>query len=384
MQNLFFRCAILVLYAWSTTSFGAGVCDNLEVDILLETSPVKDQCKTGSCWAHPAVAIQENRIRVRTGRDIPLSEEFYYIQRITNRVRAAMLSTTKGNGMQTITDLIAKAYQSSTPERAMDTGVVPDVVAQSKIISTSRDAAPTYKDVMFQRIADVFREFNLGFRASVGDQKMVRKHLAKATEQLKAIEAEFQQRVPEKWRKNSEGIDEFEFEGSWYTPQSFQKQFVFGGKEPKFGSRAESAAATDEILLRALANKDSVALRMAWDDNQWFLENYGKIRSRHALELVGVKKNPDGSIKSFIIKNSYGVDWKNGGFLEIPYNEFHKALRDVNYLDANLRKIKRTETTPALLDVNSHQGLEYTYSPMISPSCLSSSLSSWSLSLSLS
>jgi C1A family cysteine protease len=42
----------------------------------------------------------------------------------------------------------------------------------------------------------------------------------------------------------------------------------------------------------------------------------------HAIALIGYNDNK----KTFLLKNSYGTEWGNGGYIDISYNDLSNAL----------------------------------------------------------
>jgi len=165
-------------------------------EILLPTTPVKDQYRTGTCWSFSGLSFLESEM-IRLGKpEVDLSEMFIvwhtYLEKAKKNVRVhGNLNFSAGGAFHDVTNMI-REY-----------GIVPELVFDGLNYGEKKHVHGEMDRVLKQHI----------------DAVVENKNRKLSTSWLESIEGTLDSYLGELPQK-------FDYEGSSYTPQSFATDFV--------------------------------------------------------------------------------------------------------------------------------------------------------------
>ncbi len=319
----------IAVMTWPLFGQNSLTCDDLEFDYAVEVGEVKDQCATGTCWAHAATALMENSLIANQRDRTSLSEEFFYLE---SYIGKAALNIEEIGNIYLRSSAIELGYRriedGNNYLTALGYGAVPDTVLESEVISGSRNWFFNPRRAMAREVKNVIKDALKEARRS-GDRE-IPDFVDRYNARLIEIKIRYQKRVKGSWRTDPDGQDRFEYKGKWYTPFEYFNQYVRQANQSLVNTFSEFTPAAEEAVINALSKGKSIYLALKWDSNyefKWFEQNLGIRTGAHAVEITGVKLSPDKkSIISVRVKNSWGKDWKDGGFIDIPIEALRPAF----------------------------------------------------------
>jgi hypothetical protein len=344
-KSLIITFALLVSVAWP---IHADPCDVLQEELIVHSSDVKDQCSTGTCWAHPLTSSMEQKIRKEHSMEVSLSEEFLYLSTLLERFTAILKHNLMNEKWVSRRNksVLDDIREGQSFDEGVEFGMVPDSVVQSNLITSSYNIFFNGKRRLYKDLRRLEQQAIATRKKSGGEAAFT-----ELNAELNKLRDEHLKKVPGSWRRNEDGLDQFLFQGEWYSPHQFVHSFIFKSRTQTYESlfsiieisNQEQSLTKIEEKLKA---GETVPLVVAWRDDpkfEWFHNNFGHKSSRHAVEIVGVIK-VNGKVTEVRIKNSWGKNWKatnwwsqdNGGFINIPVKDFFNVAETLLLYQARL------------------------------------------------
>lgn len=340
-----FLIASIGAFFWAAAPLAfAGVCDNLNVDLKIDQSYAKDQCGTGTCWAHAITASLEQRILVERVQKVPLSEEYLFLRHMLDKFQEYTLSDLRSQRLTGRYDLFNSSVIESVFKRpdqgegvslesSLKFGLVPDEVMNSDVIYTSRNWLSNSRRNLIKRLRALEEKYK-PTPASADIEAVAKEIVADVT----AIETEFQQRIPGKWQTSADGKERFAFQGEWYTPEEFAERYVLRTQKPIANVIVETTLNGDQnriisFISDNLNKSADIPISLTWTSDQKFsfYHKFFNLKSGcHAVVIIGIVK-VNGVVTDIRVKNSWGNEWGTFGNGLIPFAEFMRATP--NFVD---------------------------------------------------
>lgn len=335
---------------------------NTHYTIEVETTEIKDQCTSRSCWSYAGTSNLEQKILRETGKRVDLSEQYLILNSIRIKANEA-LETVDGQfapgGAAVHVDTLVENF-----------GIVPDSVWKPRIDFRKDGISHRFYYFLNSRIARFHVEY-----ASTNNLQAKHALLLEARIDLGLLIDQYVGPMPR----------EFDFEGVHYkSPLEYasamnlldlrptimlipkEDELPEGLQKKSKAKRLRSASAhdsffkhvesiemtTDEIALKIVESlKRGESVRIGYESAREFYDSATGILSigafyvpkgfkppsrryredkkfkgtGHAVEIVGADLDSEGHVIKFKIKNSHGTETGDEGYLHM-YMDFFEAF----------------------------------------------------------
>lgn len=339
---------------------------NARYTLEVEQTPVSDQCAYGSCWIHARLSHLEEAIKKKTGKEIKLSRHYLIVQSLLDRIDSALESphspVFQGGNANYADELIRRF------------GVIPDDPGTWKPRIQFEKSPHGGRLVYFlnARVA----KFHEDAKDLTPESKAYLDLQDEARKEMREILKTYTGTLPRKFK-----VQEAE-----YSPKSFAKSlaqnyapkplWVFPETDSLSGnlrressrqagplpsdvnSSRESVLKMEKRIINALRNGQSVTL--AYENNTLFVDKDTGIMSLdafntpkgfsppsriyrdafqsgsgyHAVDVVGVDLDAEGRMVKLKIKNSWGTDSGDHGYLHMYRDYFEQFVSSIYLSDA--------------------------------------------------
>lgn len=298
---------------------------------------VSNQGGYGSCWAHAGLTFFEQRVFLKTGKYIELSEDYLIAQKL---IHQAIIAAKQDQG-----------YVSSGGIAGYNAGM--DVSALSELYGVL--PAEAWKPLIpFSEWRSPFSKLEFHLNVAVHNARLDRKSGKFDEKAFRAQLTDIVQTYVGKWPKS------FEFEGAKYSPVTFFKRPEFRRNTGSGSMVLRKGLAVQDFSVEYIAKRirehidllrepvvvslQSVRTFQNYDQGIWSvnafcqytvsLENtemcgliknlalQGDSANTHAVNIVDYEVDAQGNIVKFLALNSWGKDAGDQGYLHIYWDYF--------------------------------------------------------------